>query len=100
VKQELSKFTKEKKRNPVPKRSKRNTPEDPLKLPRALVAWDMKQSGKTYRQIIDALWADEAAREKKKGKRLREAGSRSALLQRAKEHVKYADDLIKRAFQQ
>ena len=77
VEQELSKFTRKKKRNPITKRSRRDFLEGPLKLPRALVAWDMKQSGKTYRQIIDTLWPDDASRHRKQGKRLREYGSRS-----------------------
>jgi hypothetical protein len=78
-------------------RQRKRSPEPP-KIARALVAWDLKQVGKSYRQIIEVLYPDELARLKAHRKPLRDAGVRGTLLDRAKEHVKYADKRIRSAF--
>jgi hypothetical protein len=78
-------------------RQRKRSPEPP-KIARALVAWDLKQVGKSYRQIIEVLYPDELARLTAHRKPLRDAGVRDTLLDRAKEHVKYADKRIRSAF--
>lgn len=67
--------------------------ETPPRMARILCAWDLKQSGRTYREIVQILWPEEFS-----GQALRRFGSRQALLQRAKEHVKNASKLIAAAF--
>jgi len=78
-------------------RQRKRSPEPP-KMARALVAWDMKQTGRSHRQIAEALFPDEVARLKQHKKPLRDAGVRGTLLDRVKEHVKYAKKRIRRAF--
>jgi len=99
LKSQLAGLPRQRNRDTDQKRQRqRKRPPEPPKIARALVARDMKQAGKSYRQVADILYPDEVARLKQHGRPLRDAGVRATLLDRVKEHVKYAEKRIRQAF--
>jgi hypothetical protein len=69
-----------------------------LKLPYALAAYEMGEANINHRQIAIILWPKDVQRFEKERRRFREARARGTLIDRAKEHVKYAKRLIASAF--
>jgi len=98
LKSQLPAVLRQRNRDTDQKRQRQRKRTEPPKIAQALVAWDMKRTGSSYRQIVEALWSDDVERLKQQGKHLRLAGERGTLLDRVKEHVKYAEKRIQSAF--
>ena len=84
----------QRKRNSTPKRTRsRKRDSEPSRIARSLVAWDLRQDGKSYAQICKELWPEDVSRCS-----LRDIdGDPSSLLKRARDHVKDADQQIRSA---